>query len=826
MNRTDRCVLGFLMGMVLANVVVCLPKAPFSWWHAPFVAISVSALFPIVIFTLQRFLQKKDRQRILKSHFLAQRENFFFFVFALLFAFLHTPTPLPDGCFSGEIRVVAEADVRHLEVAIPGTGRLRENRYTVLKKELPDGKPGTRYRGRFRMKPFSRALFPGDFDARKYAVYRGWAGELVVEGAVRRNAREACDRQWGSFLEPFRLAIRERLYTVLSTFPGESASFLQRLFLAEKTPTESLQADMRDLGVAHLLAVSGLHVRILFQWGQWFLTFFHLSRRRCSVILFIFLLFYAWLLDFPASVGRALIFLLFREVAVLFRLRIHRGRRLCAALCLLLFFRPYALLDTGLQLSFACSTALDIFPGMARKKGRGLAAQLEFIVFLTLCTFPLQFHLFGRFSAVSFLANLLVIPFFTPLFTLGLSAFFLQGVPIFAGFFQKLFYAGFFLFFALLTGLRALPIPVWEQPGGLFPQQAAGVVFCGIIFAARRRGILRTWLPAAGGLSNLRGKKQFQIRCWGLCTGIFLWTATAFVQQFVPFSTTFTMLDVGQGDAFLLESEEATVLFDVCGKRDFRTGEDLQGKKFTALLQRRGISHIDAVFLSHPDIDHCGNAAALLSAFPDAEVYTAPKKTTQIQKTSLLPMQRIGVRAGQSWRNRNFSITVLRTGSLSGDSNAGSMCLRLVLYPKDSVFCQEKPQPLTILLTGDLPSGPAEEALAEAVSTRKGALVLKVSHHGSRSGTDASFLAHLQPDLALISCGEGNRYGHPHKEVLQRLSDAACPVWRTDQDGEMSLWESRGQWRVGCKKPPGLERRVENLFVIFYGVLLGIRARR
>ncbi len=844
--------LGFLAGVGLANAAVCLPKAPFAWCQAPLVATGAAVLLPILIFSAPAFLRKHGRQQTGFSFLLFWRGSLIFFMCGVLLAFLQSPTALPKGIFYGEVRVVAEADAHRLEVAVPDTGRLRENHYLVQKRVWSEAKPGARYRGNFRVRPFSHALFPGDFDVRKYAAYRGWAGELIVEDAVRENAQEMRDLQWGDLFDRFRRTIRTHLQASLAAFPGESASFLQRLFLAEKNPADALQGQMRDLGVAHLLAVSGLHVRILFQWGQWLLAFFPWRRSRCSVVLFLFLFFYAWLLDFPASVGRAIIFLAFREIAILSRWRLHRRRRLCAALCFLLCFRPYALLDTGLQLSFACSTALDVFPEISRKEGRGLAAQLEFALFLTLCTFPLQFHLFGRFAPVCLLANLFVIPFFTPLFACGLLAICLQHIPLLTGLLRGGFYGGFLLFSALLEGLQALSIPIWEQPGGLFPQQTASVLLVGILFVAHRRGALRTCLPMAGGLSNLRGRKLFQARCLALQTGFFLWVVAAFGQHFVPFSTTFTMLDVGQGDAFLLESKNAVILFDVCGKRDFRTGADQQGKKFTALLQRRGITHIDAIFLSHPDVDHCGNAAAVLEAFPDARVFTAPQ-TEPLYETSMLPARRIGVHHGQTWQNRDFSLTVLRAGSLSGDSNAGSMCLRLTLYPRagnrESGISEssalesgagkrgawefgafgipdtKEHRPLTLLLTGDLPSGPEEERLVEGVSNRRGALVLKISHHGSRSGTAASFLARLQPDLALISCGEGNRYGHPHKELLERLAAADCPVWRTDEKGEMSLWEANGHWRAGFKKPPLLERPMENLLLLFYGIFLGIRAR-
>ena len=239
-----------------------------------------------------------------------------------------------------------------------------------------------------------------------------------------------------------------------------------------------------------------------------------------------------------------------------------------------------------------------------------------------------------------------------------------------------------------------------------------------------------------------------------------------------PTPTTFTahFIDVGQGDAILIEANGTVILVD--GGDASANVEDY--------LQAQGIQDIDLMVATHPHADHIGGLIDVLGLFDVHEVWTSgATHDSQTYQNFAAYVTDEGatkrdVSRGYSAQMGALEIDVLHprpplTGNLNQDS--------LVLH----VSCGQ----LDVLLTGDATTG--SEARMLAAGVLGDVEVLKVGHHGSDTSTSADFLSAITPEDAVISVGAGSTYGHPHQEALDRLAAHGVTVYRTDENGTVTL---------------------------------------
>jgi DNA internalization-related competence protein ComEC/Rec2 len=243
-----------------------------------------------------------------------------------------------------------------------------------------------------------------------------------------------------------------------------------------------------------------------------------------------------------------------------------------------------------------------------------------------------------------------------------------------------------------------------------------------------------------------------------------------------------TALDIGQGDSILVVSPSGkTMLVD--GGNSAKDGEEV----ILPYLRDHGYERLDWLVLTHPDADHVGGLPTVLRGIPVGTVLaTGQTHTTQVYAEFLEEVQRARDQQGTAVVRASAGLEVpfdpdVRLEVLGpspeaieeDDLNNASIVLRLT-YGE-----------ISVLLTGDA-EGPEEEWMIEQGADLS-AQILKVSHHGSRSGTTDAFLDRVGPEVALISCSADNQYGHPHEEVLQRLSLHGVDVYRTDWHGTIEV---------------------------------------
>lgn len=244
--------------------------------------------------------------------------------------------------------------------------------------------------------------------------------------------------------------------------------------------------------------------------------------------------------------------------------------------------------------------------------------------------------------------------------------------------------------------------------------------------------------------------------------------------------------DVGQGDAAIFVWDGGCILFDA--------GTDDSEDKLTAYLHSMGIKSIDAMVLSHPHDDHIGGADAVMAEF-DVGVVIMPGTTgnADVEAELYAAIEDEGcmlyeAKAGDVYEYGDVTITVLSPLSVTGNANDDSAVVVLTYGETKFMF------------TGDAGGG-SELSLVDAYTTDiLSCDVLKVAHHGSSTSTCDEFLTAVSPDIAVISCGVDNDYGHPHADVIERLRSHSIEILRTDTGGAVTIYTDGKS--VYMKSPP------------------------
>ena len=267
----------------------------------------------------------------------------------------------------------------------------------------------------------------------------------------------------------------------------------------------------------------------------------------------------------------------------------------------------------------------------------------------------------------------------------------------------------------------------------------------------------------------------------GGCTGAF--RSAPAEQAAQQGSITVKMLDVGQGDAILIQTETQNVLID--------TGDLDERDKLRAELDKAGVKKIDAVILTHRHADHIGGMEMLIDTYPIGMVYDNGMPSTSrvyigymkqlkakgIARKGLCTGDRVDLGGGAVFEVLAPSASLGQQGSVKGykhDPNNESVVGRLVFGDFSMMF------------TGDAEKKEEQDVLAggqgEVQST-----VLKAGHHGSKTSSSADFLRAVRPAAVLISCGVNNDYGHPHKETMKKYHAMNLDIYVTAENGTITL---------------------------------------
>lgn len=226
-------------------------------------------------------------------------------------------------------------------------------------------------------------------------------------------------------------------------------------------------------------------------------------------------------------------------------------------------------------------------------------------------------------------------------------------------------------------------------------------------------------------------------------------------------------IDVGQGDATLVICGDHAMLIDA--------GDDSKGTAIQNYLQKHKITKLDYLILTHPDADHIGGAPVIITKFDISKVfvsnYEKDNKTYQkmIQALDNKRLKTLTPKVNSKYTLGTATITILAPGKEYDNPNDASIALLL------------KNGSVSFLFTGDAGENAEADILETIISLS--ADVYKAGHHGSKYSTSKELIKSVNPTYAVISCGEGNSYGHPHAETLNTLRANGVKVYRTDEEG-------------------------------------------
>jgi competence protein ComEC len=631
---------------------------------------------------------------------------------------------------------------------------------------------------RLRLKPWSPMRNPTDADPEAWAEIQDLQGRAqVLSPAVLITPGTGIL----SRLDHWRHIAELRFEQAMAP---KDAALAKALALGDRA---AISADTRDAwadaGMSHIIAISGLHMTLLALGIYWFLYPLlallpgageRFCIRSVSALCTVpWVILFCLLTGASASAVRATVMSSVYLLSVFLGLGSSGVNALGIAGFGMLLLSPTTLYDPGFLLSFVAVAALLGLPQSERGVWHTVKTALLVSLVCSLATAPITSYYFGRVSLVAPLINLPAVP---------LSSFVLTPLLLIYGMAGSILK---FLVPLMRWGLQACDaMAVWAArlPWSTVTVFKPTILECFLFFAAlgvvflgwHARRITRQHVMAFGGCFLL----LFVSRSWRAYR-----PAQALEIEFAY---------VGQGDGAIVHLPDGgTMVVDAGGL--YRASNWDPGRSVMApLLRLRGISRIDTMVLTHPHPDHFGGLLYLAQHFSVGELWWSGEgdDLPVMQKLFAAVEARGGVTkiaamlpAKFEREGVHFEILHPRTAEnyypeLSTNNN--SVALRLQ-YGDRSIF-----------LAGDL-EHEAEEMLQTHLRRTD---VLKVGHHGSKTSSSEKFLNVLQPQWAVISCGEDNTFGFPHKIVVDRLNERHVNVLRTDKDGRISAKTDGKAWKI------------------------------
>lgn len=670
---------------------------------------------------------------------------------------------------------------------------------------------GSRVAVQGRLELYTHATNPGEWDGADYNLITRVAGQLKQTRLLGSDNRAWRMREG---LYRCRIWFKDRLYQAL---PQKEASVLAKMLLGEKHGLDQEVKELyQDNGIAHVLAISGLHITLL---GM---SLYRLLRRcGCPIVPAAIargcmILLYGSMVGWGISAVRAIGMYLIRMLGEIWGRQYDMLTAMGVLAAGMVCHNPRLVYHCGFLLSFGAMAGMGwLYPAMQKSlsdgviermilrkraagskdrltlKGllllRGIGKSLQASLCITLATLPVQLYFFYQIPVYGTLLNLLVLPLMGMLLAGGLVLMALPSIlPVRWGVMAILaLYEGLCRMAEFLPGhLWITGRPKWWQIAGYY-----GILTVAVNLWKHRQHDTLHPARISPKQKNFSYEQAFNAAKLWVCRGgggslLLMTAAVIFLAARFDGGFVLTMLDVGQGDCICVHTSQGqNYLFDAGSSSRSRVGEYV----LIPYLKHRGIGVIDGIFISHGDLDHVNAVRELLedgrgirikALYLPRLAQPLPELLEELESLA----QEAGCRVvwlsqGMGCQQGDFRLTCLWPESgYAGESNVGSACYLL------------EDQDFRVLLTGDV-EGEGERALEAYLHKRhiSGLDVLKVAHHGSRYSTSEAFLQTVMPRMALVSAGRDNSYGHPHGETLQRLERAGCITLQTSEGGAVTV---------------------------------------
>ncbi|MBO5209919.1 MAG: DNA internalization-related competence protein ComEC/Rec2 [Lachnospiraceae bacterium] len=632
--------------------------------------------------------------------------------------------------------------------------------------------------GKFR--EFSHATNPGEFDARKYYQI------LNLHGRLQRGKVLEESREYDKFREGLYRMKQYCAGLLELTFEPKEASVMRAMLLGEKSLLdEEVETLYQQNGVIHILSISGLHISIIGMGLYKILCKLKLPRIITIGTSILFMYCYGVMTGMSVSAVRAIIMFGFHITAKLCKRTYDMLTAMTIAAISILIEQPLYLYHSGFLFSFGAILGIGLLAPVIEENWIGnpkLCKIMSTNISVSIATFPVYLNFYYEYPLYSLILNLLIIPGTSLLVTDGLLSMVGASLQIFLG--------------------KCLAIPanilLWLYE------------ICCIVFLKLPGNRRITGQPAMWQIAIFILIICFTIICCKYTTKLQTWMC--FLLAFLCLTTKtsqdlqITFLDVGQGDCIYI-ADEAGGHYLIDGGSSSKS--DTGNYQILPFLKAEGVNRLDAVLITHMDEDHYNGIEELISQTEQSginitklilpDICEANKTTEYEEMVALASQEKIPVlylHSGDVLQHGKLKLTCLHPNGCkkNGGKENGNEIVEcehksfttneesLVLYLEYGAF--------TALFTGDL-EGEGEEAVRRKVeqldASGQGVTLLKVAHHGSKNSTSSAFLDVVSPQIAVISCGENNSYGHPHGETLERLNEVGSEILATTDYGAITV---------------------------------------
>lgn len=679
------------------------------------------------------------------------------------------------------------------------------------------------------------ATNPGTFDQYIYLRNKGYY-LCISNGTIESGNHRPYS------IEGFLYGIKNRCTKIIdNSFDSESAGIVKAMLVADKsTLDKNIKKLYSESGIAHIMAISGVHVAIIGMTLYGFLRKLRIGRLISGTFSIAIIILYGIMTGMSSSTERAVIMLILSIAAEYFGRKTDAPTSIGFAMIIMVLGNPYVILDAGFQLSFAAITGVTVVAPQLRKllrmfkcfikeadekkkqKHKKIMSLRKMIIKLIdalvvgiasfITTTPVIIYYYYQFPPYSILINLIVIPLVSLIvggsILVVLTGLFFTGAAVVMTYPVRLILFGYKYLCIFASGLPGASVLVGHISIGMIFVYYLSVV---LIFAILR--MIQIGKTERGG----------PILYLMLATVLFL-TVVYEVYSYDK-SLKVVYMDVGQGDGVLLRtSGHGGILIDGGSSSNKRVGEYVM----VPVLKYYGVSEIEYAFVSHGDVDHVSGLEYLLNEeqsgvhvvnlvlpeYGDQDALQELKSEATANNVNIIYMKPGDNITYNHQHAETINIECLYPDEEAGqgvlDTNNLSMILKTTITWDVSEAdienlnkSSDSDASLSLLFVGDAGIA-AEQRLIELygknslgeISDSIACDILKVGHHGSRNSSGSDFLKRVSAMYGIISCGKDNRYGHPHAETLERLKMADTKYMTTKEHGAIILSIERGDWSL------------------------------